>query len=46
MSISLIFVCSNDWLIMFIPKDTYQNYENTPATWSTIGKFFLDSIVS
>lgn len=46
MIISLLFVCSIVGLVMFIPKDSYQNYENTPSTWCTIGKSLLNSIIN
>lgn len=32
-------------LILFIPKDTYMNHENTPSTWMTIGRNLLDSVI-
>jgi cytochrome b subunit of formate dehydrogenase len=45
MIISLIFVCSIIGLVMFIPKDSWEKYENTPSTWYSIGKKLLDSVV-
>jgi hypothetical protein len=45
MLISLIFVCSIIGLVMFIPKDCWENRENTPSTWYSIGKDLLNSII-
>ena len=45
MIISLLFVCSIIGLVMFIPKDNWENQENTPSTWYSIGKKLLNSVV-
>lgn len=45
MLISLIFVFSIIGLIMFIPKDKWENIENVPSTWSSIGLKLLNSII-
>lgn len=44
MLISLIFVFSIVGLVMFIPKDNWENEENTPSTWYFIGKKLLNSV--
>jgi hypothetical protein len=31
-------------IVLFIPKDTYQNAENVPSTWMTIGRKLIDSV--
>lgn len=46
MLISMAFVFSIIGLVMFIPKDSYTYKDNTPSTWSTIGKDLLRSIVN
>lgn len=46
MLISLIFVFSIVGLIMFIPKDTWENQENTPSTWCRIGMELLECIIN
>lgn len=33
-------------LILFIPKDTYQNSDNVPSTWMTVGRKLLDSVIN
>ena len=45
MLISLIFVFSIIGLIMFIPKDNWENIENVPSTWYSIGLKLLNSII-
>lgn len=45
MLISLIFVISIIGLFMFVPKDNWENRENTPSTWYSIGKKLLNSII-
>ena len=45
MLISLIFVFSIVGLIMFIPKDQWENKDNTPSTWYSIGIKLLNSII-
>jgi hypothetical protein len=45
MIISLILVCSVIGLVLFIPKDIWENHENTPSTWSTIGRKLLDAVI-
>lgn len=32
-------------LILFVPKDSYQNAPNVPSTWMTIGIKLLDSVI-
>lgn len=46
MLISLLLVCSIIGLLLFIPKDSWENHENTPSTWCTIGKKLLDSVIN
>ena len=43
--IVLIFVFSIVGLIMFIPKDQWENKDNTPSTWYSIGIKLLNSII-
>ncbi len=45
MLISLIFVLSIVGLILFIPKDSWQNQENVPSSWNMIGIKLINSIV-
>lgn len=44
MIISLILVCSLVGLILFIPKDNYQNQDSTPSTWAYIGRELLKTL--
>lgn len=46
MIISLILVFSIIGLILFVPKDMYQNIDNTPSTWSEIGRKLLDAVIN
>lgn len=46
MVISLLLVCSIIGLLLFIPKDTYMNYDSTPSTWYSIGRKLLDSVIN
>ena len=45
MIISLLFVFSIIGLVMFIPKDNWENKENTPSTWNSIGIKLLNNII-
>lgn len=45
MVISLALVCSGIGLLLFVPKDIWQNQENTPSTWNTIGRKLLDAVI-
>ena len=45
MLISLLLVCSIIGLVLFVPKDQWQNKENTPSTWAHIGRKLLDSVI-
>lgn len=45
MLISLLFVCSIIGLVMFIPKDNWQNRDSTPSTWYSIGKELLNKVL-
>jgi hypothetical protein len=44
MLFSIILACSVVGLVLFIPKDTWQNQENTPSTWMQIGRTLLSKI--
>jgi hypothetical protein len=46
MLISLVFTVSIVGLLMFVPKDTWQNAVNTPSTWYLIGIELLDSVIN
>jgi len=46
MLITLILVCSIIGMVLFIPKDTWEDQENTPSTWNTIGIKLLDAVIS
>ena len=46
MLISLLFVLSIVGLIMFIPKDHWQNHPNEPSTWAKIGRDLLKAVVN
>jgi type IV secretory pathway protease TraF len=43
MLISVLFVFSLIGLVMFIPKDSWQNQDSTPSTWYSIGMKLLNS---
>jgi type IV secretory pathway protease TraF len=45
MLISMIFVFSLIGLVMFIPKDTWENRDSTPSTWYSIGVKLLNSVL-
>ena len=46
MLISLLFVFSIVGLIMFVPKDQWQNHQNEPSTWAKIGRDLLKAVVN
>lgn len=46
MIFTIILVFSIVGMVLFVPKDTYQNHENTPSTWMTIGRKLLDSVIN
>lgn len=45
MLLSIVLVCSVIGLVLFIPKDEWQNQENTPSTWNTVGRKLLDAVI-
>lgn len=45
MLLTVLLVLSIIGIVLFIPKDTYQNYPNEPSTWMTVGRKLLDSVI-
>lgn len=44
MALTILLVFSVIGMLLFIPKDTWQNAENVPSTWMTIGRRLLNSV--
>lgn len=44
MVLTIVLVFSIVGMLLFIPKDTWQNAENVPSTWMTIGRRLLNSV--
>ena len=45
MLLSVVLCISVIGLILFIPKDTYQNADSNPSTWCTIGRKLVNDII-
>ena len=45
MLLTLVLAFSIVGLLLFIPKDSWDNDENVPSTWMTIGRKLLTSII-
>ena len=41
---SVILACSIIGLLLFVPKDNWENVTATPSTWCTIGLTLLNKI--
>lgn len=44
MILTVVLTCTGIGILLFIPKDSWQNQENTPSTWMTIGRKLLSSL--
>lgn len=46
MLLSLVLVCSVIGLLLFVPKDQWQDAPNEPSTWATVGRKLLDAVIA